>query len=131
MHELLTVLEQPTLEMQLLRTLLTENGAYPSRRTWERRLAAMPETLPAQISGRGGYRVERIQPWAQRGRAAALDRTVLRALGGVGHKKDRDQNEVPHTFMDTEAHGTKSGWHGWVYGWKLHVVSAVAAVWIP
>jgi hypothetical protein len=25
----------------------------------------------------------------------------------------------------------KSGWHGWVYGWKLHVVSVVAAVWFP
>jgi hypothetical protein len=38
---------------------------------------------------------------------------------------------VPHTSIDTEAHWTKSGWHGWVYGWKLHVVSVVAAVWIP
>src|SRR5262249_20795308 len=27
--------------------------------------------------------------------------------------------------------GPASGWHGWVYGWKLHLVSAVAAVWIP
>ncbi len=35
-HELLTVLEQPTPEMQLLRTLLTEQGKYPCRRTWER-----------------------------------------------------------------------------------------------
>jgi hypothetical protein len=25
----------------------------------------------------------------------------------------------------------KSGWHGWVYGWKLHVVSVVATVWFP
>lgn len=25
----------------------------------------------------------------------------------------------------------KSGWHGWVSGWKLHVVSVVAAVWFP
>src|SRR3989440_8742095 len=25
----------------------------------------------------------------------------------------------------------KSGWHGWVYGWKLHVVCVVAAVWFP
>ena len=38
---------------------------------------------------------------------------------------------VPHTSIDTQAHWTKSGWHGWVYGWKLHVVSTVARVWIP
>ncbi len=91
----------------------------------------MLETLPAQISCLGHYLVERIQPWAQCGRAVAIDSTVLRALGGVWHKKDREKNVVPHTSMDTEAHWTKSGWHGWVYGWKLHLVSAVAAVWIP
>jgi len=38
---------------------------------------------------------------------------------------------VPHTSIDTEAHWTKSGWHGWVYGWKLHLVVTVAGVWIP
>jgi hypothetical protein len=38
---------------------------------------------------------------------------------------------VPHTSIDTEAHWTKSGWHGWVYAWKLHIVTTVAAVWIP
>ena len=27
--------------------------------------------------------------------------------------------------------GPASGWHGWVYGWKLHVVSVVATVWFP
>jgi len=31
----------------------------------------------------------------------------------------------------TEAAWTESGWHGWVYGWKLHLISAVATVWIP
>jgi len=38
---------------------------------------------------------------------------------------------VPHTSIDTEAHWTKSGWHGWVYGWKLHLAAVVASVWIP
>lgn len=130
-HELLMVLEEPTPEMQTLRALLTENGRYPSRRTWERRLKAIPDTLPAQIGCLGRALVALIQPWARCGRAAAIDSTVLRANGGVWHKKDREQGVVPHTSIDTEAHWTKSGWHGWVYGWKLHVVSVVAAVWIP
>jgi hypothetical protein len=55
----------------------------------------------------------------------------LRARGGVWHKKDRDAGVVPHTSIDMEAHWTKSGWHGWVYGWKLPLVTTVAAVWIP
>ena len=45
-HELLTVLDQPTLEMQLLRMQLTVQGKFPARRTWERRLKALPDTLP-------------------------------------------------------------------------------------
>lgn len=130
-NELLGVLEQPTPEMQTLRSLLSENGNYPCRRTWERRLKSLPETLPAQISCLGHYLVALIQTWATCGRAAAIDSTVLRAIGGVWHKKDRDQGLVPHSSIDTEAHWTKSGWHGWVYGWKLHIVATVAAVWIP
>ena len=43
---LLAVLDQPTLEMQQLQTLLREHDRYPSRRTFERRLAAIPATLP-------------------------------------------------------------------------------------
>jgi hypothetical protein len=131
-HELLTVLGQPTAEMAQLRTLLTlPDGRYPTRRTWERRLAALPATLPAQVARLGRALVALIQPWATCGRAAALDSTVLRAKGGVWHKQDREAGKVPHTSIDTEAHWTKSGGHGWVYGWKLHLATTVAAVWIP
>jgi hypothetical protein len=131
-HTLLTVLAEPTPEMQRLRALLTdERGRYPTRRTWERRLATIPDALPAQIGCLGRTLVGRLDPWRDTGRAAALDSTTLRARGGVWHRKDREAGVVPHTSIDTEAHWTKSGWHGWVYGWKLHLVTTVAAVWIP
>jgi hypothetical protein len=130
-HEFLTVVDQDTLEMRTLRPLLRRDGQYPTRRTWERRLQTLPASLPAQIGCLGRALVALIQPWASCGRAAAIDSTVLRARGGVWHKKDREAGVVPHTAIDTEAHWTKSGWHGWVYGWKLHLVTAVAAVWIP
>jgi len=129
---LLNILTQPTAEMQRLRQLLTdERGRFPTRRTWDRRLATIPQSLPAQIACLGGYLVELIQPWATCARAAAIDSAVLRARGGVWHKKDREANSVPHSSIDTEAHWTKSGWHGWVYGWKLHIACTAAAVWIP
>jgi hypothetical protein len=130
-HELLAVLDQPTPEMQVLRTLLREQGTFPCRRTWERRLAALPDTLPAQIGCLGRHVVALIQPWADCGRAVAIDSTVVRARGGVWHKKDREAGVVPPTSIDSEAHWTKSGWHGWVYGWKLHIVATVAKVGIP
>ncbi len=47
------------------------------------------------------------------------------------HKKDKEAGVVPHSSIDTEAGWTKSGWHGWVYGWKLHLATTVAGVWIP
>jgi hypothetical protein len=130
-YELLTVLAQDTPEMTALRALLTEHGRYPTRRTWERRLAALPEKLPAQIRCLGTHLVAVIDPWASSGRAVAADSTVLRAKGGVWHQKHRAAGEVPHTSIDTAAHWTKSGWHGWVYGWKLHLLTVVAGVWIP
>src|SRR5438552_5927546 len=130
-HELLCVLAQPTSEMTLLRQLLTEQECFPSRRTWERRLRTMPATLPAQIGCLGRHLVALVGPWATCGRAVAIDSTVLRACGGVWHQKDRAAGVVPHTSIDTQAHWTKSGWHGWVYGWKLHVVCTVGWVWLP
>ncbi len=128
---LLAILEQPTGEMRALRARLTEDGRFPSRRTWERRLATVPSSLPARIGCLGRHLVGVLDPWADGGRAVAIDSTVLRARGGVWHKKDREAGVVPHTSIDTEAGWTKSGWHGWVYGWKLHLVTTVAGVWIP
>lgn len=130
-YALVEVLNQPTADMQELRSLLTEHDRFPCRRTWERRLALMPDTLPAQIAAFGAYLVALLQPWQTGGGIAAIDSTVLRANGGVWHKKDREANVVPHSSIDTEAHWTKSGWHGWVYGWKLHLIVSVASVWIP
>jgi hypothetical protein len=128
---LLGVLAQPTQEMAQVRALLTEQGRTPSRRTWQRRLGRIPQDLPAQIGCLGQALVTRLAPWQTCGRAAAVDSTLLAARGGVWHKKHREAGVVPHTSIDTEAGWTHSGWHGWVYGWKLHVVTTVAPVWLP
>jgi hypothetical protein len=130
--ELLAVLEEPTEEMLALRRALSgPDGRFPCRRTFERRLRALPETLPERIALLGRRLAELLRPWARSGRAAAVDSTVLRARGGVWHKKDREAGVVPHSSIDTEAGWTKSGWHGWAYGWKLHLAVSVGSVWIP
>ena len=129
--ELLAVLDEPTPEMRMVRDLLREGGRLPARRTFQRRLEALPERLPEQIGCLGHYLVELLKPWAEHGRAVAVDSTPLRAKGGVWHKKDKEAGKVPHTSIDTEAAWTKSGWHGWVYGWKLHLAITVAGMWIP
>lgn len=130
-YSLLSFLNQDTELTEALRPLLRENGRFPTRRTWERRLASLPSSLPAPISCLGQHLVTLLHPWGQEGRAVALDSTPLRAKGGVWHKKDREAGIVPHTSIDTEAHWSKSGYHGWWYGWKLHLAASVSALWIP
>jgi hypothetical protein len=43
--------------MQLVGGLLSEKGRFPSRRTFERRLKTLPETLPEQIGALGRHLV--------------------------------------------------------------------------
>ena len=131
-NEFLAVLAAPTPEMYSLRGPLTDlQGRVPSRWTWVRRLAAVLATLPVQIGSLGRHQGALFQPWTDYARAAAIDSPVLRALGGVWHKKDREDGGVPHISIDPEVHWTTSSWHGWVYGWKLHLVCTAGRVWMP
>jgi hypothetical protein len=130
-YALLAFLDQDDPLPQQLRSLLYERGHFPSRRTWERRLALLPPSLPRLIGCCGRHLVALLQPWATHGRAVAFDSTPLATGGGVWHTKHREQGVVPHTSIDTEAGWSKSGWHGWWYGWKLHLAVTVGSVWIP
>ena len=69
----LAVLAEPTPEMRGLCGLLTDpQSRLPSRRTWERRLAATPATLPAQIGCLGRHLVALLQPWTDCARVPPL-----------------------------------------------------------
>ena len=130
-YALLSFLEQDDPVAREVSVLLHEAGRFPTRRTWERRFEKLPARLPALIGCLGRQLVIVLQPWAQDGRAAAVDSTPLRANGGVWHQKHRLAGEVPHSSIDTEAAWSKSGYHGWWYGWKLHLAVVVSNVWIP
>jgi hypothetical protein len=130
-HALLAFLEQDDIVARRVRSCLHEDGRFPSRRTWERRLSALPDDLPRAIAMLGCWLVTALKPWGGRKRATALDSTALRTSGGVWHKKHREAGEIPHTAIDTEAGWSKSGWHGWWYGWKLHLAVTAGRLWIP
>ena len=116
-HSLLSVLEEP--EMRPLRAMFTENGLYPTRRTYERRLKATPESLPAQIGCLGRYLLTLIDPLHDHGRAAAIDSTALAAQGGVWHKKHREAGVVPHS--------SRPGALSWVPCWCTNSPCAIAS----
>jgi hypothetical protein len=84
-HTLLVVLAEPT--MAPLRACLVENGRFPSRRTWERRLDDLPATLPILIRLLGQALLGVLDVWPTGGAAVAIDSTVLRAHGGSGTRR--------------------------------------------
>lgn len=130
-YSLLAFLEQDDHVAQQLKALLHEDGKFPTRRTWERRLAQLPATLPTLIGYFGRHLVGVLKAWADGGHAAAIDSTKLDTGGGVWHKKAKEKGEIPHSSIDTQAGWSKSGWHGWWYGWKLHLAVSVGSLWIP
>ena len=130
-HALLAFLAQDDPTVRAVRAQLTEHGNFPTRRTWERRLAVLPPRLPTMIGWFGRHLVTVLWPWQQHGRAVAVDSTMLRTAGGVWHKKACEQGVIPHSSIDLEAGWSKSGYHGWWYGWKLPLAIAVGSVWLP
>ena len=132
-HALLGVLEEP--EWAGVRARLCDaRGRFPSRRTWERRLKQVANRLPEWIARAGRLLVELLRLWEEDGRAVALDSTALQARGKPWHQRQRRQGVCPDTRIDQDAHWCQSGWHGWVYGYKLHTIIAVCprvGVWLP
>jgi hypothetical protein len=130
-YALVAFLDQEAPLPQQLRPLLCEQGRFPSRRTWKRRLAVLPQRLPGLLGCIGRHVVILLQPWARHGRAVACASTPLAPGGGGWHKKQQEQGIIPHSSIETEAGWSKSGWHGWWYGWKLHLAVTVGALWRP
>lgn len=93
----------------------------PSRQTLARRFEGLPSVvyrlmpLVAQAAQQG-------QPSVFSFRWAFIDKSVFRAKGGLWHRKHRLLGIVPHPSIDTEASWAKSAYHGWRFGYGLHLV---------
>jgi hypothetical protein len=53
------------------------------------------------------------------------DKSLFKAQGPVWHQSDRQDGRIPDKLrhLDTDASWSKSGYHGWVYGYGLHLVN--------
>lgn len=56
------------------------------------------------------------------------DQSLFKAQGCVWHQSDRKQGRIPDKLrnLDTDATWKKSGYHGWVYGYGIHLTTTQA-----
>lgn len=56
------------------------------------------------------------------------DQSLFKAQGNVWHQSDRKIGRIPEKLrnLDTEATWSKSAYHGWVYGYGIHLTSTHA-----
>lgn len=93
----------------------------PSRKTIRRRFLSLPRTihwlLPEIVR-----QCQELDYATFRCSWAFVDKSVFRALGGLWHKKQMIAGIVPHPSIDTDASWSKSAYHGWRFGYGLHLV---------
>ncbi len=57
----------------------------------------------------------------------ALDSTLLKSKGHVWQKSSMKKGVVPRSGIDTDARWGNSRTKGWIFGFKLHLISTTAS----
>jgi DDE family transposase len=94
----------------------------PNRTTLSRRSKDLYPVLQDFIAFLGQY-AEDLDPQFT-SQDLYTDKSLFKAQGPVWHQSDRQAGRIPDKLrhLDTDASWSKSGYHGWVYGYGLHLV---------
>jgi len=125
-----------------LRTLLEKDerlrraagfARIPHRTTIGRRLTGLVAEAEAQIAALGQRIAGEVKPHADESEVSALDGRMYKARGPRWHKKDREKGLVPVGLrnVDTESKWSKSGYRGWVQGYRLVLQGVVFPAPVP
>jgi len=98
----------------------------PCRHTLARRFEALPSVVYRLMPLVAGAAQQQAQRSVFSFRWAFIDKSVFRAKGRLWHRKHRLLGIVPHASIDTEASWAKSAYHGWRFGYGLHLVCNAA-----
>jgi len=131
-----------TFRPQELHTLLTKDAPLrqalgfvrvPHRRTIERRLNTTLPEAEAQVQALGQQILLEVKPGPDEPQASAIDGRMYQAQGALWHARDREQGRVPAGLrnVDTESAWSKSGYRGWVQGYRLVVQGLVFPAPVP
>lgn len=100
--------------------------SIPHRTTLMRRYKCLAPTVDAFIEFVGQW-AETLDP-ACASEVLVVDGSLFKARGPVWHQSDRALKRIPEKLrnLDQEASWGKSGYHGWVYGYRLHLICTQA-----
>jgi len=95
----------------------------PDRTTLSRRYKALYDVLQDFIAFLGTY-AEDLDPRLT-SEDLYTDKSLFKAQGPVWHQSDRQAGRIPEKLrhLDTDGSWSKSGYHGWVYGYGLPLVN--------
>lgn len=101
----------------------------PSRRTFDRRLKTMSTDVKERISTMGYLFIAKrlvVDP-----SITAIDSTLIKANGSIWHKSSMKKGIVPRSGIDIDARWGYSRTKGWVFGYKLHLISTTGDLVVP
>ena len=96
----------------------------PDRRTFDRRLKTISIDIKERIAIMTHLFVceKMIDPYI-----VAIDSTLLKAKGHIWHKSSMNKGIVPRSGIDTGARWGFSHTKGWIFGYKLHLISSTGS----
>lgn len=99
----------------------------PHRTTIGRRLVTLLPHAEEQIQALGQVLAAEVQPGDHQSAVSAIDGRMYEAQGPKWHQKDRQAERVPSRLrnVDCQSSWSKSGYRGWIQGYRLIVQGLV------
>lgn len=93
----------------------------PHRVTILRRLSSLVSKAEEQIRLLGEVIMEEVKPSEEQSQVGVIDGRMYEAVGPRWHKRDRQKGIIPVGLrnVDVESNWSKSGYRGWVQGYRL------------
>ena len=100
----------------------------PNRRTFDRRLVTLSRDIKNRIITMGELFVHDkiINPCI-----LSTDSTLMKAKGHVWHKSSVKKKVLPRSGIDKDARWGFSSTKGWIFGYKLHLISSTGSIIVP